>query len=103
MGKDGVRMRSSVKEIHDFAGDIVEARIKERIALNAGDEKAEDKAEKRALEKNGKDLLDLFMDHTLDKEELETMVLNFLIAGRDTVSSSDLRRKPKMNKEQGEL
>lgn len=46
-------MRSSVKEIHDFAGDIVEARIKERIALNAGDEKAEDKAEKRNRRREG--------------------------------------------------
>ncbi|KAE8239249.1 hypothetical protein A4X06_0g8419, partial [Tilletia controversa] len=36
--------------------------------------------------KDGKDLLDLFMETTQDREELLIVVLNFLIAGRDTTA-----------------
>lgn len=81
-------MRVAVKNIHDFANAIVKERVAERIALQKGDKGAEEKREKRAVEKNGKDLLDLFMDHTLDLVDLETMMLNFLIAGRDTTAQS---------------
>lgn len=83
-------MRSAVKNIHDFANAIVKERVAERIALHQGDKGAEEKREQREIEKNGKDLLDLFMDHTLDLTDLETMMLNFLIAGRDTTGTCDL-------------
>lgn len=78
-------MNQSVKDVHGFAGAIIEERIKERIASNAGDQKANDASEQRTAEKEGRDLLDLFMDQTLDVEELryvssrgETVIVSFM-------------------------
>jgi len=66
-------MRVAVKQIRDFARNIVKERVGERIALNKGDKAALEKKEKKELEKEGKDLLDLYMDHTLDHEDLATV------------------------------
>ncbi|PWN40330.1 cytochrome P450 [Ceraceosorus guamensis] len=86
--KTGRDMRSSIKTIREFGLDIIHKRLAERQ-----DEKKDPLApvegtKKEQLKKEGKDLLDFFMDLTTDPEELLIVVLNFIIAGRDTTAQS---------------
>ncbi|KIS70555.1 uncharacterized protein UMAG_01723 [Mycosarcoma maydis] len=75
-GRKNARM---VKKINSFSGQIIEQRLRER---EAGIQK-----EKMTSDgKEGKDLLDLFMDITTDRDDLISVVLNFIIAGRDTTA-----------------
>lgn len=75
-GRKNARM---VRKINEFSGRIIDERLRERAA---GVQK-----EKRASDvKEGKDLLDLFMDVTTDRDDLISVVLNFIIAGRDTTA-----------------
>ncbi|PWZ00527.1 cytochrome P450 [Testicularia cyperi] len=75
--KEGAETRAMVKQIRDFSTTIIDERLRQR---NAG-------IEKKELDgKDGKDLLDLFMDMTTDREDLISVVLNFIIAGRDTTA-----------------
>ncbi|EPQ32289.1 uncharacterized protein PFL1_00486 [Pseudozyma flocculosa PF-1] len=89
--KEGRRTRRNVAAIREFGLDIVDERLKERESGGASagtGEKQGSSDEKLQQRKEGKDLLDLFMDLTTDREELLEVVLNFIIAGRDTTASS---------------
>lgn len=71
-GREGERC---IKDIRAFGLKVVD----ERLAMRAAGASKTDG-------KDGKDLLDLFMDLTTDREDLLIVVLNFLIAGRDTTA-----------------
>ncbi|CAO1629033.1 unnamed protein product [Parajaminaea phylloscopi] len=82
--KKGADMRGWVKEMRTFALDIIHKRLRE-----AGEEKsAGHRSEKAAGAAAGKDLLGLFMELTKDPEDLLVVVLNFIIAGRDTTAQT---------------
>lgn len=74
---EGKETREKVRMIRDFSSRIID----ERLRLRA------EGIEKKDLDgKDGKDLLDLFMDMTTDRDDLISVVLNFIIAGRDTTA-----------------
>ncbi|GAC96213.1 cytochrome P450 [Pseudozyma hubeiensis SY62] len=75
-GRKNARM---VKKINDFSRNIIEERLRDREAGIQKEKKGSDG-------KEGKDLLDLFMDVTTDRDDLISVVLNFIIAGRDTTA-----------------
>lgn len=91
--KQGRKMRESIKVIREFGMAIIKQRLveenggvfdeKNQVAMGhqAGFKRCE-------LQNDGKDLLALFMEHTRDPEALLTVVLNFLIAGRDTTAQT---------------
>ncbi|KAE8227149.1 hypothetical protein CF319_g349 [Tilletia indica] len=82
----GRNMRKAVNTIREFAGGIIDDRLRDR-KLNVPKETAPGPGSIAQLaKKDGKDLLDLFMETTQDREELLVVVLNFLIAGRDTTA-----------------
>ncbi|KAE8227160.1 hypothetical protein CF319_g351 [Tilletia indica] len=82
----GKKMREAVKTVRGFAGGIIDDRLRDR-KLNVPKETAPQPGSIAHLaKKDGKDLLDLFMETTQDREELVNVVLNFLIAGRDTTA-----------------
>ncbi|KAN0066262.1 hypothetical protein ACQY0O_000356 [Thecaphora frezii] len=73
--EQGKLCKENIRKVRSYALDIVDQRLKER---EAGETKG----------KESKDLLDLCIGLTTDRVELLTMVLNFLIAGRDTTAAS---------------
>ncbi|PWN50791.1 cytochrome P450 [Violaceomyces palustris] len=75
--KEGKLNRRYVEEMRTFGLGIIDDRLSRRAA-------GLDKSDKDS--KDGKDLLDLFMDLTTDREELLVVLLNFIIAGRDTTA-----------------
>ncbi|CAO1614743.1 unnamed protein product [Jaminaea pallidilutea] len=91
--QSGRDMRGCVSEMRSFALQI----IHERLAADA-DEKAQphvrndsgiaDLGTDDSGAKRPKDLLGLFMDLTKEPEDLLIVVLNFLIAGRDTTAQA---------------
>ncbi|CAO1613897.1 unnamed protein product [Parajaminaea phylloscopi] len=74
--EQGRRMRAAIKVLHEYCYSIIDARL------------AKGASEGAATDKSGKDLLDLFRDQGLTREELLPVILNFLIAGRDTTAQS---------------
>ncbi|ETS62942.1 hypothetical protein PaG_02711 [Moesziomyces aphidis] len=76
---EGRKAAKMVKKINDFSVTIIEERLRERAAGIQKEKKSSDG-------KEGKDLLDLFMDVTTDRDDLISVVLNFIIAGRDTTA-----------------
>ena len=90
---EGKKNAKMVKKINDFSIKIIDERLRERAAGIQKEKKTSDG-------KEGKDLLDLFMDVTTDRDDLISVVLNFIIAGRDTTAQGlswlfyELMRQP---------
>lgn len=76
---EGKKNREMVKKINNFSRQIIDERLRDRAAGVVKEKKSSDG-------KEGKDLLDLFMDVTTDRDDLISVVLNFIIAGRDTTA-----------------
>lgn len=76
---EGKKAAKAIKKINDFSAGIIDERLRERAAGVQKEKKTSDG-------KEGKDLLDLFMDMTTDRDDLISVVLNFIIAGRDTTA-----------------
>ncbi|PWN86887.1 cytochrome P450 [Acaromyces ingoldii] len=76
--REGYHMRKSLRTLNRYCYRIIDSRLARREKLGAGN----------ATDKAGKDLLELFMDRGLTREELLPVILNFLIAGRDTTAQS---------------
>jgi len=74
-------MRQALKSLKKYCYGIIDSRLARR-------EKQGGAAADSAADKTGKDLLELFMDRGLTREELLPVILNFLIAGRDTTAQS---------------
>lgn len=79
LNAQGARMRRSVKILHSYCYRIIDLRL---AAQQSGQDKV------AVDSKHGKDLLQLFIELGLTREELLPVVLNFLIAGRDTTAQS---------------
>ncbi|KAK0552250.1 hypothetical protein OC844_006453 [Tilletia horrida] len=86
------KMSEATKTIQHFAGGIIDERLraaqakKAHNAANPVQPTHEGGSIAQLAKKDGKDLLDLFLETTQDRDELLTVVLNFLIAGRDTTA-----------------
>ena len=84
-------MRKSVKALHQYCYKIIDARLAAR-----GDAKSDSKSPSTAdvggpgvmSSKGGKDLLELFIEQGISRDDLLPVILNFLIAGRDTTAQS---------------
>ena len=76
---EGRKNAKMIRKIDDFSIKIIDERLKERAA-------GVEKEKKTSDGKEGKDLLDLFMDVTTERQDLISVVLNFIIAGRDTTA-----------------
>ncbi|SPO44319.1 related to Cytochrome P450 [Moesziomyces antarcticus] len=74
----GRKMRRTIKALHNFCYEIIDLRL---AARERGQAQA-------ASGKGDKDLLALFMEQNLGRDELLPVVLNFLIAGRDTTAQA---------------
>lgn len=75
----GASMRRDIKLLNNYCYRIIDLRL---AAQQSGEAKG------AVDSKQGKDLLQLFMEMGLKREELLPIVLNFLIAGRDTTAQS---------------
>jgi cytochrome P450 len=91
----GREMRRSIKTVRTFGMAIIKQRLAETGADVSSiqiDEKDAsfnpDDLKQCSLQNEGKDLLALFMEQTQDPQALLTVVLNFLIAGRDTTAQT---------------
>lgn len=71
-------MRAALRSLNRYCYRIIDSRMDRREKAGAGN----------ATDKAGKDLLELFMDRGLTRKELLPVILNFLIAGRDTTAQS---------------
>lgn len=80
--KRGADMRRWVQQMRTFALDIIHKRLRDEE-----DRKTQGLAGKE-IASGSKDLLGLFMELTKDPEDLLVVVLNFLIAGRDTTAQT---------------
>ncbi|PWY98457.1 cytochrome P450 [Testicularia cyperi] len=74
----GRKMRKTIKALHEFCYEIIDLRMAARARGEA----------QAASGKGDKDLLALFMEQNLTRDELLPVVLNFLIAGRDTTAQA---------------
>lgn len=74
----GRKMKKTIKELHNFCYEIIDLRLAARARGEA----------QAASGKGDKDLLALFMEQNLTRDELLPVVLNFLIAGRDTTAQA---------------
>lgn len=75
----GFKMRKALKTLQTYCYRTIDLRLSAR---------ARGENQGAVDSKNGKDLLELFMDMGLSRKELLPIVLNFLIAGRDTTAQS---------------
>lgn len=83
---EGAAMRKSIKALKRYCYKIIDARLAARGLSN---EKAQSDITPGVMEsKGGKDLLDLFIEQGLERDDLLPVILNFLIAGRDTTAQS---------------
>jgi len=73
-------MRKALRILNQYCYRIIDSRLARREKQGGTADSAADKT--------GKDLLELFMDRGLTREELLPVILNFLIAGRDTTAQS---------------
>jgi hypothetical protein len=70
-------MRKTITSLHSYCYRIIDSRLERKKAGGAmGGTKA------------GKDLLELFIDQGISREELLPVLLNFIVAGRDTTAQS---------------
>lgn len=76
--KEGYKMRKALRQLDSYCYKIIDSRLARR----------EKEGTNTSTDKTGKDLLELFMDRGLTREELLPVILNFLIAGRDTTAQS---------------
>ena len=74
----GRKMRKTIKNLHSFCYKIIDLRLAARARGEA----------QAASGKGDKDLLALFMEQNLNRDELLPVVLNFIIAGRDTTAQA---------------
>lgn len=83
----GRKMKENTRVLRTFASNIIKERLDEHAQLS---EKPTSSGQVTSALKTGKDkdLLGLFMDLTQDQEDLLAVVLNFLIAGRDTTAQA---------------
>lgn len=72
-------MRKALRSLNQYCYRIIDSRLARRVKAGGAES---------AADKTGKDLLELFMDRGLTREELLPVILNFLIAGRDTTAQS---------------
>jgi cytochrome P450 len=72
-------MRKAIRSLNTYSYGIIDSRLARREKQGGAG---------GAADKTGKDLLELFMDRGLTREELLPVILNFLIAGRDTTAQS---------------
>lgn len=79
--REGYHMRKALRRLEKYCYGIIDSRLARR-------EKQGGVAGDSASDKMGKDLLELFMDRGLTRDELLPVILNFLIAGRDTTAQS---------------
>lgn len=77
--RQGAQMRKSIKILKTYCYKIIDLRLQ---AISSGQNVG------AVDSKQGKDLLELFIGMGLNREELLPVVLNFLIAGRDTTAQS---------------
>lgn len=70
-------MRKTIASLHSYCYRIIDSRLERK---KAGGEMGGTKA--------GKDLLELFIDQGISREELLPVLLNFIVAGRDTTAQS---------------
>ncbi|KAK0541279.1 hypothetical protein OC835_000263 [Tilletia horrida] len=88
----GKKMDQAITTIQNFAGGIIDDRLRAAQAKTANEAANPTKPTheggslSKLAKKDGKDLLDLFLESVQDRDELLTIVLNFLIAGRDTTA-----------------
>ncbi|PWN22059.1 cytochrome P450 [Microstroma glucosiphilum] len=75
--KEGHQMRKTINGLHNYCYRIIDSRLERK---KAGGEMSGTKA--------GKDLLELFIDQGISREELLPVLLNFIVAGRDTTAQS---------------
>lgn len=75
----GARMRRNIKVLRNYCYRIIDLRL---AAQESGEAKG------AVDSKQGKDLLQLFIEMGLSRDELLPIVLNFIIAGRDTTAQS---------------
>ncbi|CAO1623661.1 unnamed protein product [Parajaminaea phylloscopi] len=75
--EEGRRHRRDVKYLYDFSHQLIEERCQ---ALEQGTAES--------ASKHGKDLLQLFLDAGCPREDLPSIILNFIIAGRDTTAQA---------------
>lgn len=76
---EGYHMRKAIKSLNKYCYSIIDSRLARREKQGGS---------VTSTDKTGKDLLELFMDKGLTREELLPVILNFLIAGRDTTAQS---------------
>lgn len=76
---EGRKMRKTIKSLNDYCYKIIDSRL---------ESKAQGSARGAVDSKGGQDLLELFMNQGFKRDELLPVVLNFLIAGRDTTAQS---------------
>lgn len=84
----GRKMKEYTKVMRGFAAGIIKERLEEHRQLQQLKEKPTNDVNTALKNSREKDLLGLFMDVTQDEEELLAVVLNFLIAGRDTTAQA---------------
>lgn len=77
--EDGRKYRQCARFVNEFSTKLID----ERYA--AVDGKIEGAS---AATKSGKDLLQLFLDSGVPREDLPSVILNFIIAGRDTTAQA---------------
>ncbi|MCO5558604.1 hypothetical protein L7F22_012190 [Adiantum nelumboides] len=77
--REGFHMRKALRSLNQYCYRIIDSRLARRVKAGGAES---------AADKTGKDLLELFMDRGLTREELLPVILNFLIAGRDTTAQS---------------
>lgn len=78
-------MRTSIHSLKQYCYKIIDA----RLAAKSNSDALEKEDGVGAMSKGGKDLLDLFIETgNLNRDELLPVILNFLIAGRDTTAQS---------------
>lgn len=74
---EGRRHRRSVKYVYDFSRKLIDERC-QALKTETADSASND----------GKDLMQLFLDAGCRREDLPSVILNFIIAGRDTTAQS---------------
>ncbi|KAK0533914.1 hypothetical protein OC842_002823, partial [Tilletia horrida] len=86
------KVDEAIQTIRHFSAGIIDERLrtvrarKAQEAVDPVQPTHEGGSIAKLAKKDGKDLLDLFLETTQDRDELLTIVLNFLIAGRDTTA-----------------
>lgn len=73
----GRKHRESTRYLYDFCRSLIDQRYDAR-----------EKGTAESASKGGKDLLQLFIDQGCPREDLPSVIMNFMIAGRDTTAQA---------------